>query len=136
MALIHQATAQNAATDGVVDRIEDGASAGTFRIFTAAFGTQLVQINLDDPSFDSASSGLSTLANVAKLSGTATSSGLAAAWALMDSFDNHIIEGTITESGGGGDLEFQGSSSAYVNSGQTVSLNIGAITYRAMAVGS
>jgi hypothetical protein len=128
--------AQNAAVDAVVDLVDIGTGAnGTLAIYTgsqpadvddAATGTKLVSIALSGTAFGAAASGSAALAGTPK-SGTAIAAGTAGWFRIFDqdgeTTGNGIIDGSVTATGGGGDLELDNTSIA---SSQTV--NITALT--------
>lgn len=118
--------ARNAATDAVVDRIDAGAAAGTLKIYTgaqpadaddAASGTLLVTITLGDPAYGASASGTAALSGTP--SGTAVATGTAGWFRVADSDGNTVFDGSVTGTGGGGDIELDNTSIA---SGQTVTI--------------
>ena len=83
---------------------------------TASSGTMLVEMTLPSDYMAAASSG--TKALLGSWTGTAAASGTAAHWRLLDSAGTTChAQGTITGTGGGGDLTVDNTSIA---SGQTV----------------
>jgi hypothetical protein len=125
-------TARNSAADAVVDLVDAGAGAGKLRIYTgsqpagpdsAATGTLLVDIALADPAFGAASSGAAALASTPR-SASASAAGTAGWFRILDSNNVAYIDGSVTATGGGGDLTLDNVSIA---SGQTV--NITGLTY-------
>lgn len=103
---------RNAAADGVVDRLDAGAGAGTLEIRTgsqpasandAATGTLLATLTLNDPAFGAAAAGVATANAIAADAGDAD--GTAGWFRAKDSDANTVIDGSITVTGGGGDLE-------------------------------
>lgn len=121
--------AQNAAVDAVVDLVDAGAGAGTLRIYTgsqpadadtAPTGTLLVTITLDaTAAFGAAAAGVATLDVSPALSGVAVAAGTAGYFLIEDSNALNIMTGSITATGGGGDLELDNTSIAV---SQTVNL--------------
>lgn len=116
--------------DAVATKIDADASPGYIEVRTgsqpanantAASGTLLATITLDDPAFTgAASSGSLTL----DVSGTPTDSSAdntgTAGWArVYDGGGNAIFDGSVTASGGGGDFIITSTS---VTSGQSVTL--------------
>jgi hypothetical protein len=119
--------ARNAAADAVVDRIDAGAGAGTLTIKTgtqpadaddAGSGTDLVVITLSDPAYGAASAGAAALSGTP--SGTAIATGTAGWFRVEDSTGANVFDGSVTGTGGGGDLELDNTSIA---TGQTVTIS-------------
>ena len=84
----------------------------------------LATITLADPAFGAASSGVAALASLPK-SGTAVASGTADNFQLTDSDDNVIFSGSVTATGGGGDIEIDDTG---ITSGDTVTCSAGGYT--------
>ena len=126
-------TARSAAADAVVDLIDAGAAAGTLKIYSGSVGTTandtpagtlLATIAWADPAFGAASSGVATATDPAAVN--ASASGTAGCFLVEDSNGNNVFDGTVTATGGGGDLTL--SSTALV-SGSPV--DITSFTYTA-----
>ncbi len=107
-------TARNGACDGVVDLIDGGAGAGTMEIRTTApptnpgdadAGVLLATLTFSDPAFGAASSGVAT-ANSITSDTNVDNSGTAGHFRVKDSNGVVIMQGTITATSGGGDIEF------------------------------
>lgn len=118
--------ARNAATDAVVDRIDLGAAAGTLKIMSgtqpadaddAGSGTLLCTVTLGDPAYGAASAGAAALSGTP--SGTAVADGNAGWFRVEDSNGGNVFDGSVTATGGGGDLELDNVSIA---TGQTVTI--------------
>jgi hypothetical protein len=118
---------RNAATDAVVDRIDAGAGAGTLKIYTGAqpadaddaeSGTLLVTVTLGDPAYGAAAAGTAALSGTP--SGTAVAAGTAGWFRVEDSTGANVFDGSVTATGGGGDLELDNTSIAV---GQTVTVS-------------
>lgn len=99
MALTHSETAQNAIADAVVDLIDAGAGAGKLKIYDSA--VLLATLTMSDPAFGPADEGTATADTIT--GATAVADGTADKFVLTDSDDNSVVEGTVSESGGGGD---------------------------------
>jgi hypothetical protein len=104
---------RNAAADAVVDRLDAGAGAGTVEIRTggqpasandAATGTLLATVTLNDPAFGAAATGIATVDVDPALTDTGDAAGDAGWFRAKDSDGNTVIDGSITASGGGGDM--------------------------------
>jgi len=122
---------QQAAANGVVDRLDS--AAGTLKIYTgsqpadadtAVTGTLLVTVNLPAPAYGAAnSSGLAALLGT-PLSGTAVAAGTAGYFRVATNAGASVFDGSVTATGGGGDLTLDNTSIA---SGQVV--NISSLNY-------
>lgn len=104
--------ARNAAADAVVDLIDGGAGAGTVKIYTGAqpatgndegSGTLLATVSFADPAFSAASTGVASATDPASVSIVAT--GTAASFVVEDSTGANVFNGTVTATGGGGDMQ-------------------------------
>ena len=104
--------ARNAACNALVDLIDAGAGAGTIQIRTGsqpagpdtgATGTLLGTLTFSDPAFGNASSGVAT-ADTITSDTSADATGTAGYFRILDSNSNAIFDGSITATGGGGDL--------------------------------
>lgn len=102
---------RNAMVDAVVDRLDAGSGAGTVKIYTgsqpadaddAPSGTLLCTLTLGDPAFGSAASGVATANAVAAVAAAAT--GTAGWFRAADSDGNKVLDGSVTATGGGGDM--------------------------------
>jgi len=120
--------AQNAAVDAVVDRTDVGAGTASLRIYTGAqpadaddpaTGTLLVSINLPNPAFGAAANGQAALAGV-PLSANAVAAGTAGWFRIVARDGSTVLDGNVTQTGGGGDLELDNTNIA---SGQQVTIN-------------
>lgn len=122
---------KNAALNAVTAAIDAGAGPGTIKIYTgtspgpgsAATGTLLATVTLVDPSFGAASGGSATLADPAAV--TAVASGTAGYCRVQDSTGAVVMDGTVTATGGGGDLTLASTS---ISSGQTIDITGGTLT--------
>ncbi len=105
---------RNAMLDAARGLLDAGAGAGKLRIYTgsqpgggpsaSATGTLLVEIALNDPAFDAAASGAAAADVSPALSALATATGTAGWARLLDSNNVAIVDGSVTGSGGGGNL--------------------------------
>lgn len=101
MTIAHGATTRTAIANLVVDRVDQGAAEGELLIRDGA--TVLATITLDDPAFDAAVGPSAALLGV-PLNATATDDGEADNFVITDSDGNTIFSGSVTATGGGGDL--------------------------------
>jgi len=119
MAITHSEAAKKAATDAVVDLVDGGAGAGYFTICDGA--SVLATITFSDPAFSAADAdGVATADTTPALSAAAGAAGDADNFKVYDSNDALIFSGTITATGGGGDMTLDNVSIA---SGQTVTIS-------------
>jgi hypothetical protein len=130
---------RNAMADAAGATIDGGSGAGKLRIYTgsqpatpatAPSGTLLVEITLNDPSFDAASSGVANLDVSPALSGTGVAAGTAGWARFLTSTEAAgtglgVVDGSVTTSGGGGDVI---ASTTTVSIGLTVSVTSASIT--------
>lgn len=121
-----------AACDAIVDLLDGGTGAGTIKIYDGsqpadpdeAVGAQtlLSEHDLNDPAFgaaaDDAPGGKAT-ANAIADDSSANATGTAAWFRASDGDGTAIIDGDVTATGGGGDMEINSTS---ISSGATVSV--------------
>jgi hypothetical protein len=124
---------RNSACDAVADLVDGGPAGGTIKIYTgsqpatandAASGTLLATITLADPGYGAASSGVVTLLGV-PLSVAAVASGTAGWARFADSAGATVFDGSVTATGGGGQVEL---ATTTISSGGTVQITSGSIT--------
>lgn len=104
-------TMRNNACNGIVDSIDQGSGAGKLKIYTGAqpgsvggtYGTLLGTLPFSDPAFGDAATGVAT-ANAITSDTNADASGTAGTFAITDSDDNVLCDGTCGL--GSGDLSF------------------------------
>lgn len=125
--------ARNAIGDAVVDLIDAGADAGKLQIRdgtqpagpdTAATGTLLAEITLNDPAFGDAAAGVATaVVSPALQDASADANGTATWFRVLDSDNNAIIDGDVGTSGA--DLNL---TTTTIVAGQPVSISSWTIT--------
>ncbi len=129
MALSLSTSARNGGAKGVTDVVDAGTAAGRLRIYTgakpsspndAATGTLLADVVLADPAFVAGAAGVRTLTDPGAVTGAAA--GNAGWFRILDSDLNAVVDGTVTATGGGGDLQLSNVSIAV---GQTVDISAG-----------
>jgi hypothetical protein len=112
MALTLPVGTRNAMCDTAVSRFDAGTAAGTIDIRSGtrpasaddlATGTLLATVTLADPAFGAASAGSATLTDPAPVTGAAD--GTATWFRGLDSAGATVLDGSVTATGGGGDLE-------------------------------
>ena len=118
---------KSAAADAVVDRLDAGSGAGTIEIRTgsqptnaddADTGTLLATLTFSDPAFGAASNGVAT-ASIITSDSSADATGTAGYFVVKDSTGTKVFTGTITATGGGGDMTLVTTS---ITAGQPVQL--------------
>ena len=107
MALTHATNTRNALADAINTRINLGAAAGKLKIYKTSIDNPtdanlLVALVLSDPAAPSASGGVLTFSAIATVN--ATAAGTASLFAIVDSDNNEVLRGTVTATGGGGDI--------------------------------
>lgn len=109
------------ACNAVVDLLDAGAGAGYIEIrtgsqpatvATAATGTLLGTLPLSDPAFGNATSASPAVATASAITSdtNADATGTAGWFRAYDSDANAVIDGSITGTGGGGDMELDSTS--------------------------
>lgn len=125
--------AQNAACDAMVDLLDAGPAAGTIKVYTgsqpatantAESGTLLATFTLADPAFGAASSGVATLASTPRTT-TGVADGTAGWFRAEDSTGANVFDGSVTATGGGGQLELN---TTTISTGVSVSITSGTFT--------
>jgi len=106
MALTHVTAIRNSLADLVVDAIDAGTgdTQGDLIVQTAADAT-LCTINLNAPPAFGAATGGTATANGLPKEGTCTGTGTAAKFRVRNRDNNEVFQGTVTATGGGGDME-------------------------------
>jgi hypothetical protein len=123
--LQHPTSVRNAIADAVVDLIDAGTGAGKLIFYTSNTGTALATLTLSDPAFGAAASGVATAATIT--SNTDTGSGTVTWFKVVDSDDNIVFEGDVTDDDTGtGSIQL---SSVALGTGDTVSVS--SLTYTA-----
>lgn len=112
MAIRLSTATRNAKANAAVDLIDAGAAAGTIKIYsgaqpasadTAASGTLLATFTLSDPAFGNAVDGTATASAIADV--LAAADGTAGWFRTADSNGATVHDGSVTATGGGGDME-------------------------------
>jgi hypothetical protein len=125
MALTHVTAVRNTLADAINTAVNAGAGAGQLVIMTSG-DVEVATLTMSDPAFGAASSGAIT-AN-AITSDTSATGGTAALFKVQDSNATEVYRGTVTATGGGGDLEL---SSLVIGAGDTVAVS--SLVYTASA---
>lgn len=124
MALSYSTTLRNNGLDEITALIDAGAGAGKLKIQVSGGGTTLSTHALSDPSAGAASAGVLTFNAIADDT-SADDTGTAAQFVLTDDADTVVVTGSVTATGGGGDIEL---SSTSITLGDTVSISSLTIT--------
>lgn len=128
MALTHVTSIRTILADTVVDAIDVGSADanGDMQIATGSgFALILALLQFANPAFGSAVSGLAT-ANAIAPDTNAPATGTAVYFRVRDRNNAEIFRGTVTITGGGGDMQL---SSTNIVAGDTVTIN--SMTYTA-----
>lgn len=123
MALTHAAATRNSLADLIDTLVNTGAGTAVLRV--RAIAVTVADISLANPAFGAASAGIITLAGV-PLSAIASATGDLDNFQIINRNGDLIYSGTITATGGGGDLTVNNIS---VNMGQEVAIT--SLTYEA-----
>lgn len=132
MALTHITAVRNGLADYVVDLIDVGSTnaAGHVQISKTAGNyagaNLLAEIALANPAFGAASSGTATALGVPVEDSSADNTGTALEFRVVDRNVAEVFKGTVTATGGGGDMEL---SSTAITAGDAVRIN--SFTYTA-----
>ena len=101
MAITLTTRAKNAALNGIVDDIDSGGAAGNLQILDAA-DNELATLPLTNPAFGAADSGSVSANSIT--TDTTIIAGTASKFKVFNSGGSEIFRGTVTNTGGGGDL--------------------------------
>lgn len=139
MAIRINTAARNAAADAVTALVNGGTGAGVIRIYTgsqpatpatAPSGTLLAEFTLSDPAFAAASSGSAALDVTPALTDDGLAAGTAGWFRILDSTEAAggglgIIDGSVTATGGGGDMTLN---TTTISVGVSVEITSGSVT--------
>lgn len=125
---------RNAAVAAVANLVDADVGAGTIQIRTgaqpatgndAASGTLLATVTLADPAWSGPVVGVMTLDTTPVLSTTGVAAGTAGWFRMLDNSGDSIMDGSVTGTGGGGDLELN---TTTISIGLTVEITAGTLT--------
>lgn len=91
----------------------------------AATGTLLATVTLADPAFGAAVAGVATLDATPVLSTTGVAAGTAGWFRMLDNSGDTVLDGSVTATGGGGELELN---TTTISVGVTVQITAGTLT--------
>lgn len=132
MALRLPNATRSAMVTALVARFDNGTGPGTLQIRTGsqpttandtATGTLLATVTLADPAFGSPTNGVATLTDPAAV--TAVATGTAGWFRGLDSTGATVVDGSVTATVGGGDIEL---ATVSITSGLSVDITGGTIT--------
>lgn len=125
-------TVRNTIANAIWTATDAGSGAGTIKIYTGgqpatadtvASGTLLATVAMGDPSFTTASGGTINAVDPAPVSGVAA--GTAGWFRMADSTGATVMDGSVTATGGGGDLTL---STTTISVGVTVDITSFSVT--------
>lgn len=126
--------ARNAATNSVTALADADVGAGSIQIRTgaqpanandAASGTLLATVTLADPAFGASVVGVATLDTTPVLTTTGVAAGTAGWFRMLDNSGDTVLDGSVTVTGGGGELELN---TTTISIGLTVEITAGTLT--------
>lgn len=125
---------RNAMSNTMTTQVDAGAGAGLVKVYSgsqpasadvAATGTLLATFTLNDPSFGTSAAGTITLDVSPTVTTTGAAAGDAGWFRATDSTGATVMDGSVTVTGGGGDMTM---STITVSVGLTLQLTAGTIT--------
>ena len=117
MAITHTTAVRNSLAGVISNAVDAGSGPGQL-VFMTSGDVEVATLTMSDPSFGAASTG--TITANAITSDTNATGGTVALFKIQDSDGTEVIRGTVTATGGGGDIEL---SSLAVSAGDTVELS-------------
>lgn len=127
MAITHETAVRNGLADFIDDQINSGSgTSGGQIIFQTSADAEVATCTLGDPAFGSASGGVITANSISD--DTDATGGEVDNFIITDRDGTTILSGTVTATGGGGDIEL---SSTTIGAGDTVSVS--SLSYEASA---
>lgn len=111
---------RNVATNSIVDLIDTGTvnPTGSINIYTTGLNLLLVTLNFSNPAYGNSLNGVATGNPVTN--GVALASGTASIFTVVNRNGVEIFRGTVSATGGGGDIEL---SSVSIATSQIISIN-------------
>lgn len=127
MALTHVTAVRNTLADAIDTACNAGTTNATARLIIMTSGdAEVATLNMANPAFGAAASGAITAGTISD--DTSATGGTAALFKIQDRDNTEVYRGTVTATGGGGDLEL---SSVTIGAGDTVSIS--SLVYTASA---
>lgn len=125
MAISHEVTIRNALADLIDDRINSGTiNLGGQIVFQTSGNVEVATVTFSNPAFGAASNGVITANPIT--ADTSATGGVTTNFKATDRNGNTVLTGSVTASGGGGDIEL---SSTTIGAGDTVTVT--SFTYEA-----
>ncbi len=134
MAIRLPTASRNAAVAAVANLVDADVGAGTIQIRSGAqpatandpaSGTLLATVTLADPAWSGPAAGVMTLDTTPVLSTTGVAAANAGWFRMLDNSGDTILDGNVTVTGGGGDLELN---TIAISIGLTVEITAGTLT--------
>lgn len=127
MAITHETAVRNGLADFIDDEVNTGTTnLGGRVIFQTSAAGEVATLEFSDPAFGAASSGVITANSISD--DTNATGGEVDNFIITDRDNTTVLSGTVTATGGGGDIEL---SSTTIGAGDTVSIT--SLTYEASA---
>lgn len=125
MAITLASNTRDVATNSIVNLINQGTinPTGSINIYTTGLTTLLVTLNFSNPAYATSLNGVARGNPVTN--GVALTSGVASIFTVVNRDGTEIFRGTVTATGGGGDIEL---SSISIATSQIVSINSSTFT--------
>ena len=124
MAVTLTTAARNAACDAVVDLIDGGTTDANGDLVIRTSGdVEVATLAMSNPAFGAAATGVATAATISD--DTNATGGTAANFIFQDRDNAEVLQGSVSATGGGGDLEL---SSVSIGAGDTVSVSSFTVT--------
>lgn len=119
MALTHTTATRNAIADTVVDSIDAGSTDANGDLVIMTSGdVEVATLAMSNPAYGAAASGTAQENTISD--DTNATGGTAALFKLQDLDNTEVLRGTVTGTGGGGDIELN---SVSISAGVTVSIS-------------
>jgi hypothetical protein len=123
MAVTHPTAVRDGLCNFVVDQLDEGTPPGTL-VFQTSGDVEVATLTLSNPAFGASSSGTATAGSI--ISDTSATGGTIAKVRLKNAAGTDKIIGSVTATGGGGDIQLD---SVIISAGQTVAVS--SLTYTA-----
>lgn len=120
MPLTHVTALRNSLANLVVDAIDIGTTdpSGDLELGTATFAAILATLVFSNPAFGAAAAG-SAVAAAITADNNAAGTGVAVVFRIRDRFNAEVLQGSVTATGGGGDIQL---SSTTINPADTIAI--------------
>lgn len=119
MALTHATVVRNTLADAIDTAVNAGTTNPNGQVVIMTSGdVEVATLNMSNPAFGAAASGAITAAAISD--DTSATGGTAALFKVVDRDGTEVYRGTVTATGGGGDMEL---STVTIGAGDTVSIS-------------